>query len=69
MGVIKEREGSGGAEIEVVQPVTLNQLIKLGELPSDCSVYEVETKQKIDGNTIMQPGRAYGNTVQAQYGS
>jgi len=68
MGLMKTREGTGGAQFEVVETVTPYQLVKVGELPSGTVVYDAQTKQRVDPNSVLQPGRSYGNTVQAQYG-
>lgn len=68
MGILKEREGSGGARFEVVEPVTPYQLIKLGEVEPGTVIYDEETKKKVSENTELQPGRSFGTTVQAEYG-
>ncbi len=68
MGILKIRESSGGAEFEVEAAATPRQLKELGELSSSTIIYDSQTQQKVDDNTILVPGHSYGNTVQATLG-
>lgn len=69
MGMIKVKEGSGGGQFEVIELATPHQLVKAGEIESGAVVYDADTKQRVDGNTVLKPGHPYGITVQAEYGA
>ena len=69
MGLLKEKEGSGGAQFEVIEMTTPLQLVQAGELERGIVIYDADTKKRVEANMPMKPGQSFGATVQAEYGS
>ncbi|MCA9442781.1 MAG: hypothetical protein KC964_18400 [Candidatus Omnitrophica bacterium] len=69
MGLLKEKEGTGGAQFEVIEMTSPLELVQAGELERGMVVYDAQTKKRVEANMPMTPGRTFGTTVPAEYGS
>ncbi len=68
MGLLKQKEGTGGAQFEVVEMTTPLKLVQTGELEDGVVVYEADSKKRVESKKQLAPGKTYGTTVQAEYG-
>ena len=66
MELIQVKEGGGS--FSVTRPTTTRELVERGQLEPDTVVYDADTKEAVSPDTVLDPGREFGNTVQAQYG-
>ena len=61
MGLLKEKEGTGGAQFEVIEVTTPVQLVQAGELETGMVVYDAETKKRVEPHSPLQPGKKFWN--------